>query len=60
MPSLGWLIAIAGAALLAASGCASRHELAGCRGPLVVMNTSHWTPSASDVAALATLCPEDK
>lgn len=48
------------AALVATSGCAEQHKLAQCKGPLIVLNTSHWQPSASDVAALDKICPEDK
>ena len=46
------------AALAAVSGCASKHELATCKGPLLVLNTDRWQPTASDVAALDKLCPE--
>jgi hypothetical protein len=45
---------------LIVSGCSSPHELAKCHGPLVVLNTDHWRPTATDVAALAQICPEDK
>ena len=41
------------------SGCSSKHELAKCKGPLLVLNTNQWHPTASDVAALDKICPED-
>ena len=47
-------------ALVATSGCAEQHKLAQCKGPLIVLNSAHWQPSASDVAALDKICPEDK
>ncbi len=47
-------------ALAATSGCAEQHKLAQCKGPLIVLNSAHWQPSASDVAALDKICPEDK
>jgi outer membrane biogenesis lipoprotein LolB len=47
-------------ALACLSACASQHELAKCKGPLLVLNSSHWQPSATDVAALDKLCPEDR
>jgi hypothetical protein len=42
------------------AGCSSKHELAKCKGPLLVLNTNHWQPTASDVAALNRICPEDR
>jgi hypothetical protein len=48
------------AAVLAAAGCASQHELATCHGPLVALNAAHWQPSAAEMTALAKACPEDK
>lgn len=47
-------------ALACLSACAPQHELARCKGPLLVLNSSHWQPSASDIAALDKLCPEDR
>ncbi|MGI4814130.1 MAG: hypothetical protein ACRYGG_12485 [Janthinobacterium lividum] len=48
------------AAMATTAGCAEQHKLAQCKGSLVVLNSTHWQPSASDVAALDKLCPEDK
>jgi hypothetical protein len=45
---------------LVVSACASPHKLARCYGPLVVMNTDKWRPSAMEIAALDKICPEDK
>jgi hypothetical protein len=47
-------------AVLAVCGCTTPHKLAVCHGPLTVMNTSHWRPTASDVTALDQICPEEK
>lgn len=44
---------------LAASGCASNHELAKCKGPLIALNPSHWSPTPDEMSALGKLCPED-
>jgi len=46
------------AASLTIAGCASKHELAECKGPLLVLNTDQWHPTASDVASLDKICPE--
>jgi len=43
---------------LATTACSSKHELAQCKGPLLVLNTNQWHPTASDVTALGKLCPE--
>jgi hypothetical protein len=45
--------------LLVAS-CDSPHQLAKCKGPLIVMNADHWRPTATEVDALDKLCPEDR
>jgi len=48
-------------ALLAiVSACSSPHKLAVCHGPLVVMNTDKWRPSAMEIDALGKICPEEK
>jgi hypothetical protein len=48
-------------ALLAVSACgAPKHDLAKCHGPLVVMNTDRWRPSAMEIDALDKVCPEEK
>ena len=52
-----WLIVLVA---LAAAGCASRHELAKCKGPLIALNSSHWTPTPDELSALDKLCPEDR
>ena len=46
--------------LLAAAGCASKHELAKCKGPLIALNSSHWAPTPDELSALDKLCPEDR
>jgi hypothetical protein len=46
--------------LLTVSACASPHNLAKCHGPLVVMNTDKWRPSAMEIDALDKVCPEEK
>jgi hypothetical protein len=45
---------------IAISGCTSKHELARCKGPLIVMNQDHWQPSPLEIDALGKLCPEEK
>jgi hypothetical protein len=47
-------------ALVAVSGCASKHELAKCKGPLIALNGDRWSPSEAEMTALAKLCPEEK
>jgi hypothetical protein len=46
--------------LLTVTACASPHKLARCHGPLVVMNTDKWRPSAMEIDALDKVCPEEK
>ena len=45
---------------LAAAGCASKHTLAACHGPLLALNAPHWQPSPAEMAALDQACPEDR
>jgi hypothetical protein len=45
---------------LGVSACATPHKLAQCHGPLVVMNTDKWRPSAMEIDALDKVCPEEK
>jgi hypothetical protein len=42
------------------AGCASKHELAKCKGPLIALNSSHWAPTPDELSALDKLCPEDR
>ena len=46
--------------LLGVGACTSPHKLAGCHGPLMVMNTDKWRPTAMEIDALDKVCPEDK
>jgi hypothetical protein len=48
------------AVLLAIAGCASKHELAKCHGPLIAMNSDRWHPTDTELVALEELCPEDR
>lgn len=41
-------------------GCANDHKLAGCKGPLIALNSDHWRPTPEQMAALSKACPEDK
>jgi hypothetical protein len=46
---------------LALCACSNPHKLAVCHGPLVVMNTDKWRPTAMEIDALDKICPaEDK
>lgn len=45
---------------LAVSACSTSHKLAGCHGPLIVLNADKWRPTAMEIDALGKICPEDK
>jgi hypothetical protein len=48
-------------AVLGLGACTSPHKLAVCHGPLIVMNTDRWRPTAMEIDALDKICPaEDK
>lgn len=38
---------------LLAAGCAGKHELANCTGPLVALNAAHWQPTQPELDAIA-------
>jgi hypothetical protein len=44
----------------ATTGCTAKHDLAKCKGPLIVMNADKWRPSAMEIDALDKICPEEK
>ena len=48
------------ALVLTATGCASNHTLATCKGPLVALNAPHWRPTPIEMTALEKACPEDR